>query len=855
MKDKVIRKKFKKYFQDKGHRWYDSMSLIPPDDPTMLFTTAGMVQFKKQFLGEVQNSRRAASIQKCLRTSDIDEVGKTSRHLTFFEMYGNFSFGDYFKKEAIQMAWEFLTDVLGLEEEKLYATVYKDDDKAFSLWEDYMPPEKIYRLGEEDNFWEMGKTGPCGPCSEILYDRGPGTGCGDEGCEVGCDCDRYVEVWNLVFTQYEKLEDGSLKDLPQKNIDTGMGLERLNQVVNGRDNVYEIELIKPVIDKIKRESGEFNIRSARIVADHIRAATFLIADGVAPSNEGPGYILRRLIRRASREGRKLGWEEPGLWKFISLIIDIMADYYPVLLKRAEHITRVCKLEEQNFFTTLKRSLKLLENEIQKLKQTGQNMMDGETAFKLYDTYGLPIDITKDILRDRNLKVDEQKFNEIMEKRSQKSSWKDSDDRAGSDWPGVSKIKEETEFNGYNNYSHQARVVKILKDGAGAVLSGTPMYPEAGGQVGDSGIIKGENGKFRVENTIKENGVIIHKGELTGSLQPGDKVTVKVDYEKRKAAERNHTATHLLQSALRKALGTHIQQNGSYVGPDRLRFDFTHPDALSRDEIQVIENKVNSKVLENIPVDTKIKDKKEAEKEGALAFFKEKYSGKVRVVRVGTEDQNVSTELCGGTHLKNTGEIGLFKIVSESGVAAGVRRIEAVTGKKALEYVESREKLVDRISEELKTPQDKLIKGVKNLKGEIKELKDKISALENKLLSNDSGEEKENLNGIDFYYKDFGVSGTGVMRSWGDEITADDNCVAFAVSESDGKAVIILKISKNLTEHLHAGNLVSKICNELNGGGGGREDMGQGGGPAIEKLDLAVNNLKNIIEKKLENKNI
>ncbi len=848
MKDSKIRKKFKKYFKNKKHQWYESMSLLPPDDPTMLFTTAGMVQFKKHFLGNTQDCKRAASIQKCLRTSDIEQVGKTRRHLTFFEMYGNFSFGDYFKRESIKMAWKFLTEVIGLEKDKLYATVYKDDDESVKLWKEYVPPEKIYRLGEEDNFWKMGDTGPCGPCSEILYDRGPGTGCGDKDCRVGCDCDRYVEIWNLVFTQYERVEDGSLKELPQKNIDTGMGLERLVQVVNDLDDVYEIELIKPLMDKLKEESRKFNIKSARIVADHIRATTFLIADGVSPSNEGAGYILRRLIRRAIRETQKLDLETPGLWKYISLVIDIMSNYYPVLLKRAEHITRVCKLEEENFSKTLKRSLKLLKKKIEQLNRTGKTILDGESVFKLYDTYGLPVDITRDILKDRGFDMDEKKFQKLMKEQARSSKWKASEHKK-SKWDDINKINQETEFTGYNNNIQQSKILKILGDNAGIVLDKTPMYPESGGQVGDVGVIEGEEGSFKVKNTLKEGNIIVHEGSMEGNLEPGEYVKVKINNKIRKSTERNHTATHLLQAALRETLGKHIQQNGSYVGSDRLRFDFTHPHALSKEEIFVIEDKVNEKVLENICINTEIKDKRQAEKEGALAFFKEKYEGKVRVIQMGTAAKEVSRELCGGTHLNRTGEIGLFKILSESGVAAGVRRIEAVTGWKALKYIKSKEKIVREVARELNTPVDNILKGVNGLKKDINNLQNKVSALENKLLSGNQGETKQNFNKIEFYYKDFGVSGAGIMRSWCDEITQEENKVAFGVTRSKEKAVIILKISDNLTKIFHAGNMVNQVSKALKGGGGGREDMGQGGGTDIGNLDKAVDKLKNIVKEK------
>jgi alanyl-tRNA synthetase len=618
VKDKDVRESFKKFFEKRGHQWYSSMPLVPSDDPTMLFTTAGMVQFKKQLLGEAGKITCAASIQKCVRTSDIDEVGKTARHLTFFEMYGNFSFGDYFKEDAIKFGWDFLVGELKLDKERLHATVYTDDDEAYEIWKKYLPEDRIVRLGEKDNFWAMGETGPCGPCSEIIYDQGLEKGCGKEDCGVGCDCDRYLEVWNLVFTQFDRKKDGSLRDLPKKNIDTGMGLERLNEVVGGKDNVFETPTLKPILDEVENDAENFNIAAARIVTDHVRAISFLLGDGVNPSNEGRGYVLRRLIRRASREGKKLGWDGPRLWKYTATVIDLMGEYYPALIKRANHIASVCKMEEEGFLNTLDSAMKVLEGFIGNLKKSGENILNATDAFKLYDTYGMPVDITRNILHEKGFDVDETGFKEMMEERAKSSKWKERE--AGkSYWDEIKDISK-TEFLAYESYKTTAKVEKIINSQKAIVLDKTPMYAESGGQIGDRGQIRGKNGIFKVKNTLKEDTVVIHEGMIKGNIEVGEEVEVEVDKESRKATERNHSATHILQSSLRKILGNHVQQNGSLVEPERLRFDFTHTEPLTREQIKDIEDDVNSIVMNNMPVVTGVMSRKEAEGKGALAFF-------------------------------------------------------------------------------------------------------------------------------------------------------------------------------------------------------------------------------------------
>ncbi len=848
MKESDIRKKFKDFFEKRSHKWYSSMSIVPPDDPSMLFTTAGMVQFKKQFLGEAGKLTRTASIQKCLRTSDIDEVGKTARHLTFFEMYGNFSFGDYFKEEAIQWSWDFLIGELNLPVENIYATVYKDDDEAFEIWKKYLPEERIVRLGDKDNFWTMGETGPCGPCSEIIYDQGPEKGCSNKDCKVGCECDRYLEVWNLVFTQYDRQKDGTLSELPKKNIDTGMGLERLHQVLGRKDNVYETFVLKSIMDDIEKNTENFNLSSARIISDHIRAVTFMIGDGVSPSNEGRGYVLRRLIRRASRECRKIGWNEPRLWKYTSVIIDLMGEYYPEIIERATHIATVCKMEEENFVNTLDSAMRILDDFIADMEKSKEKILPAEKAFKLYDTYGLPVDITRNILQEKDLSVDEDGFNSMMEERARSSKWKEKEG-TNTYWDDIKELSK-TENLAYEDYSSKARVLKIINSGEAIVLDRTSMYAESGGQIGDTGEIKGKNGNFKVKNTVKEENVVIHEGLLEGKMKEGDDVEVKVDVLRRKAIERNHSATHLVQSVLREELGSHVQQNGSLVEPERLRFDFTHTESVTHDQLEKIESKVNAIVMSNIPVNSMEMSRGEAKDKGALAFFGEKYGDRVRTVIVDdpVTNKTVSMELCGGTHLKNTGEVGLFKIVSESGIAAGVRRIEAVTGSEALRYIQEKENKIKTIAELINASDDKLIDKVKKLQKELKEKDKKIRSLENKMVSGvakESKAEDEGLLGGFYFVHEFDDVNVQLMRSWADNVLASqipktgiEGMAALAIGKTADKVTLILKLDKKLAEKYDAKLIISEAAKKINGSGGGRRDMAQGGGTDINGIGEA-----------------
>ncbi len=827
MKESEIRKKFREYFISFGHQWCDSIPLVPPGDDSILFTTAGMVQFKDEFLSSSGRVKRAASIQKCFRTSDIEEVGKTARHLTFFEMYGNFSFGDYFKEEAIKFGWDFLISELALDQDKLFATVYKDDDEAFEIWKKYLPEEKIVRLGEKDNFWNMGETGPCGPCSEILYDFGKSFGCGRSDCSPGCDCDRYLEVWNLVFTQYDRKQDGTLTSLPRKNIDTGMGLERLSQVINGLDNVFQTEMLKPLVDKAFEDSAGCSEKSARIIADHARAVTFLIADGVKPSNEGRGYVLRKLIRRASREGRKSGWKKPMLWEYSSLAADIMGHYYKVLNERANHIASVLRSEEENFLQTLDRASSKLQEHIKKLAGLGEKVLSGKDAFLLYDTYGLPPDITENILDERGLEMDRKGFDEMLQESARRSSWKQSEDSL----PYLKDLKglEPTLFTGYGECSSEASVVKILNGGKAIVTDRTPMYAEAGGQTGDRGIISGKNGSFTVNDTLKSSDVTVHVGEMEGEFNEGEKVKISVDKKVRKATQRNHTCTHILQAALRDVLGDDVQQDGSMVRPEGFRFDFTCSRELAADEKDRIERKVNSIIMENYPVSAEEMTRKDAEKKGALAFFQEKYGEKVRTIIIKKSgSENISMELCGGTHVKNTGTIGLFKLVSEKGIAAGIRRIEGLTGDGALDYVSNMQQTLNEAAGELKSPPEEIVYSIGRLKKEIDELKDRINSLEQKLISGATESEKEDINGVQFSVKDFGNASEGVMRAWADSMVSSPSSAALALGTAEESIKMIFKLSADIAGKLDASSILKKAAEASGGNAGGRKDMARGG---------------------------
>ncbi len=876
-----IRKSFLDFFEKKGHKVVPSSPLVPYDDPTLLFTNAGMVQFKKVFLGEEKRAySRAVSVQKCLRVggkhNDLENVGKTRRHHTFFEMLGNFSFGDYFKEEAIYFAWNYVTKELDLPPNRLYVTVYKEDEEAFTLWKKIasLKDERIYKLGEKDNFWMMGEVGPCGPCSEILFDQGEKLACGPN-CEIGvCDCDRFLEIWNLVFMQYEKLKSGDLVPLPKPNIDTGMGLERISAVCQGVYSNFDTDLFKGLIEfvceKSKKVYGkEKEIDTAiRVIVDHSRAIGFLIAEGIFPSNEGRGYVLRRLIRRGVRFGRFLGFKEPFMFEVCLNMVSYMKEFYPELEDAKNIISEVVFKEEESFYRTLDKGLTLLESKIKELNGENKKTIPGDFAFQLYDTYGFPIDIIKDVAQSKGFHVDEEGFNKNMQKQKERSKafWNANVDKKLS--KGLKIIKDldiKSEFVGYETLETRSFVIGIIKENGDMtqeidseteevfyfVSQKTPFYGESGGQVGDIGVFYSKNCKGKIIDTLKpgEN-LILHKAKLTeGKLKVDEEIVLKVDEEFRKATARNHTCTHLLHAALRKILGPYVKQAGSLVAPDRLRFDFTHLKALSEDEIKRVEDEVNRVIFEDLPVNKKIILYEEALKEGAIGLFTEKYAEKVRVVEI----PGVSKELCGGTHLNRTGEAGVFFIISESAVASGIRRIEAVTGWGALRRYRELNKIVKEAAFLLKTRSDLLIKKIKDLQEQIKSLvkekeeleKRKVLSLKDELVKN-----FEEIGGIKVIIKELN-SGVDVkeMRSLMDFIRSSysSKCVSLLISQKDKKVTMLLYVSKDLHNNFTAPSLIKEIAKEVKGGGGGREDFAQAGGSDPSGIPRAISKLKELIK--------
>ncbi len=877
-----IRKKFLQYFEDQGHTIVESSPLVPHDDPTLLFTNAGMVQFKRVFMGEEKRGYvRAATSQRCVRAggkhNDLDNVGYTARHHTFFEMLGNFSFGDYFKQEAIQFAWDFLTNVLGLPKDKLWVSVFEEDDEAYGLWEkiEGLPKGRIIRLGEKDNFWAMGDTGPCGPCSEILIDQGPEVGCGRPDCKAGCDCDRYLELWNLVFMQFYRDETGGLTPLPKPSIDTGMGLERIAAVIQGKHNNFDSDLFAPIIAKISetagKQYGEDNMinTAMRVIADHSRATTFLVADGVLPSNEGRGYVLRRIMRRAIRYGRTLGLARPFLSGVTAVVMDQMKEAYPHLLDSRGLLAKVVVNEEERFFETLDNGLAMLSDEIKRLKAEGKDTISGEFIFKLYDTYGFPVDIVKDAAIEEGMTADEAGFHSAMEVQRERSkkSWK-----AGSlseMGAGIRKLAEKnirTVFVGYDTRRHQS-MISGLVDGQGNIVEKaeqgdrvsivcpeSPFYAEAGGQTGDQGEIFGPVGKARVVNTVSAaGGLILHQAEITeGALSSGEAVELKVAEGRRQRIANNHTATHLLQSALKTVLGEHVKQSGSLVEADRLRFDFTHFSPLSHDEIKRVEEMVNEEIRANTQLSTEVLEREEAIKGGATALFGEKYEESVRVVSIGS----FSKELCGGTHVGATGEIGLFKIVSEGGVAAGVRRIEAVTGPEAFARFQKMEEKIDGLAELLKTSPDELSGKLEKILARQKELEKEVSQLTAKLSLSDLDQlisNAETVDGVRILAMQIPIDSPKTMREVGDKVRDKlGSGVAVLGGVFQGKVSLLAIVSKDLTGRFHAGQIVKEIAGKVGGSGGGRPDMAQAGGTMIDKLPEALQDVHTILKKQICN---
>ena len=871
-----IRRAFLKFFEEHGHTLVPSSGLIPKDDPTLLFTNSGMVQFKNCFLGlEDRGYTRAASSQKSVRAggkhNDLENVGFTARHHTFFEMLGNFSFGDYFKKESISWGWEFLTEKMGLPKEKLWITIYQEDDEAFEIWNKIMgvPADRIVRMGMDSNFWMMGETGPCGPCSEILYDQGPGVGCGRPECSVECDCDRHLELWNHVFTQFDRDKDGHFHPLPKPNIDTGMGLERLAAVIQGVSSNYDSDLFTPIIRFVSKISGkaygtsEDSDVSMRVIADHSRAVTFLIGDGCLPSNEGRGYVLRRILRRAARHGKLLGLDKPFLNEVVSVVVETMKDAYPDLSDKESFIRKVIVNEEQRFIETLDSGLKILSEEVATLKKSGQPIVPGEVVFKLYDTFGFPVDLTADIVKKDRLTLDMEGFEKAMEAQREKAreSWKGSGEQAIADsYKKLAVRGVSTEFIGFHGVTEATScITAILKkdetvdalaegENAEIFVEETPFYGEKGGQVGDTGVIEGEGFRFEVWDTQWPlDNLITHIGKLKkGAIKVGDRASMKVDRAIRKATEAHHSGTHVLNAALKKTLGDHIKQSGSLVNPERLRFDFTHFSKIDEAEMDKIEIIANQIIRENAAVETRLLPREEAMKTGAAAVFDEKYGDVVRLVKMG----DFSMELCGGTHVERTGDIGALKVISESSVAAGVRRIEAVTGEEALKYFKKVETELKKSAALLKANPLELSERIEKIQKHQKELEKEIDSLNSRLATKDLSDlfkKVKEIKGIRVLATVVDAADVKTLRDFGDKLRDKiQSGIILIGSKAGDNAMLLCLVTKDLTDKYHAGNIIKEIAPIVGGSGGGRPDMAQAGGPKPEKLKQALKKLQEII---------
>lgn len=871
-----IRKKYLDFFQEKGHLKMNSFSLVPQNDKSLLLINSGMAPLKPFFTGQqIPPNKRVTTCQKCIRTGDIENVGKTARHGTFFEMLGNFSFGDYFKEEAIPWAWEFFTKVLQLPEDRLYVSVYQDDDEAFEIWNKKVgiPEKKIVRLGKEDNFWEHG-TGPCGPCSEIYFDKGEQYGCDNPNCYVGCDCDRYMEIWNLVFTQFNREEDGTYSNLANPNIDTGMGLERIATVMQGVNSIFDVDTIKAIRDKVCELSstkyGEDKKKdiSIRVITDHIRSVTFMTADGVLPSNEGRGYVLRRLLRRAARHGKILGINDLFLTDLSKIVIETSKDAYPELEEKKDYINKILTVEEERFYVTIDTGMELLKQKISELKSSNTKKLKGEDAFKLYDTYGFPFDLMKEILEEENMTIDEESFLKEMENQKNKArSAREEDTYMGAEETIFHKLDPamKSEFLGYdNNNLKDSKVLAIVceenivdtaKEGDKIVIvvDKTPFYAEMGGQVGDKGTIQNDNVLIEISDCTNFGGnKILHHGIVKkGQVRVNDSVILKIDEDERLSIARNHTATHILHKALKEILGNHIEQAGSLVSKNRLRFDFTHFEALTKEDLSKIEKAVNSHILKGLDVCIKETDIETAKREGATALFGEKYGDIVRVINIG----GYSIELCGGTHLKNSAQIGSFKIVSESGVAAGVRRIEAVTGFGALDFYDERENIILNICENLKANPKNVVAKSLSITEENRKLLKEIESLKSKLSSGLLDEilnQKETINGVDVLLTKVSNMDMDTLRNMGDKIKEklSDYAILLA-SDNDGKVNFIAMCSDSVIKaNIKAGDIVKTAATICGGGGGGRPNMAQAGGKDPSKIDEAIKCTLDFIKEKL-----
>jgi len=875
MKSKEIRTLYLEYFRTKGHEVIKSSPLIPRGDPTLLFTNAGMVQFKSVFLGGEQRTyARAASCQKCVRAggkhSDIENVGRTARHHTFFEMLGNFSFGDYFKKDAISFAWELLTKQFALPEEKLWVSVFENDNEAARLWTDLtgVPEARIVRLGATDNFWQMGDTGPCGPCSEIIIDQGPEVGCKRKECAVGCDCDRFLEIWNLVFMQFNRDEKGTLTPLPKPSIDTGMGLERVSAILQGKLNNFDTDIFSTIISAITRSTGTTYGRtpesdtSIRVIADHMRAIAFLLAEGLMPSNEGRGYVLRRILRRASRHARLLGVDKPLLHTLLASVSEAMGDIYPELLEEEERSSKLLMLEEERFTRTLEQGMRIMDDLISGAKKSHEKMIHGKELFRLYDTYGFPLDLTRDIATDNGLLIDEEGFHEEMQVQRERAraSWVGEEEAVASIYRELLSEIGKSEFTGYVTLESESVIKGILQNGkiikeAGEgseveiFLDRTPFYGESGGQVGDTGEIIGEHFMATVTDTKNPlEGLLSHAIKIRkGTLRVWDRVRCRVDAEKRSATMRNHTATHLLQASLRSVLGDHVKQAGSFVSPERFRFDFTHFSGLEESEIASLETMVNEIILENIQVVTSVMDIKTAIDSGATALFGERYGDSVRVVSV----RGVSSELCGGTHCRATGDIGLFVIASEGSVSSGIRRIEGFTGSAAFHYLKEKALELKKIDALLKT--DHAYTKIERLLSEIKALERDREEVKAKAAVKDASaiiEGARRINGImvishrvdDLEQKD--------LRTLADTLRDKiGSGVIFITSVKDGQASMLAVVTKDLINRFNAGEILKEVAAMTGGRGGGKAEMAQGGTNRIEALDSAMESVYGIIRER------
>ncbi|MBL7479051.1 alanine--tRNA ligase [Legionella bononiensis] len=857
MKSSEIRKAFFDYFAQHGHQLVESSSLIPANDPTLLFTNAGMVQFKDLFLGlETRPYHRAVSAQRCVRAggkhNDLENVGYTARHHTFFEMLGNFSFGDYFKREAIKFAWDFLTQVLRLPTERLWITVYKDDQEAEDIWlkEMGVSAERFSRCGEKDNFWSMGDTGPCGPCTEIFYDHGPEIAGGPPGSPEE-DGDRYIEIWNLVFMQFNRDKDGILHPLPKPSVDTGMGLERLAAVVQGVHSNYEIDSFQYLIHAIAKLGNDIDINhtSLKVIADHIRSCSFLIADGVVPGNEGRGYVLRRIIRRAVRHGNKLGLPSPFFSQLVQPLIDVMGDAYPELIRSKVHIEKILLQEENQFARTLEQGLRLLQEQMQTIKG---KQLSGQVAFKLYDTYGFPIDLTADIAREQGLEVDMDGFNDLMQQQREQSQ---AASQFSVDYHASTQLEHQSEFHGYEQERMKGTIIALLQDGSevsslgkgakgAVVLDRTPFYAESGGQVGDKGYLSGKEFTFRVDDTQKVGQALVHYGEVEeGSLALNQLADARIDVQRRDAIRLNHTATHLLHAALKAVVGQHVQQKGSLVDAERARFDFSHFEALTPLQIQQIELLVNDQIRANSEVVTQVMDIETAKRSGAVALFGEKYAEAVRVLTMG----EFSKELCGGTHARRTGDIGLFKIIAEYGIASGVRRIDLVTGRYALAWVNEQQALINDLASQLKTTSSSLPEKLSQLIQDSKKQEKEIAKLLSEKAQKSGADllgEVEQINGINLLIKRLDGMDSQTMRSTLDQLKSSmESAVIVLFAVDQGKMNVIAGVSKNIIGKApSAAMLVRHLC----GKGGGRDDMAQGGGVVPDDLDAKIKEIRTMV---------